>query len=157
MKLRSRSRSLCCQALALDPELSAAAFSTGSVAWTRGDLQTAARHFRQAAELEVNGDALAFLSYVYALADRIPSASGWAASGRGRSVECVGPMGSRDRGYSVATSRQRVTGSVEASVVPGDPVLSLLLPVALVYAAVRSDDPQLQGGEREEARIDSRA
>ena len=35
--------------------------------------------------------------------------------------------------------------------VPGDPVLSLLLPVALVYAAVRSDDPQLQGGEREEA------
>ena len=71
-------RSLLLPSAGAGPGAVSGRFSTGSVAWTRGDLQTAARHFRQAAELEVNGDALAFLSYVYALADRIPSASGWA-------------------------------------------------------------------------------
>ena len=62
------------KALVLDPELSQAHWAKGAIAYTRGELQTAARQYKRAAELEAGGEALAGLSLIHALAGRMPEA-----------------------------------------------------------------------------------
>jgi non-specific serine/threonine protein kinase len=62
------------KALVLDPELSQAHWAKGAIAYTRGELQTAARQYKRAAELEAGGEALAWLSLIHALAGRMPEA-----------------------------------------------------------------------------------
>ena len=62
------------KSLELDPELSQAHWAKGAIAYTRGELQTAARQYNRAAELEAGGEALAWLSLIHALAGRMPEA-----------------------------------------------------------------------------------
>jgi non-specific serine/threonine protein kinase len=62
------------KALEIDPELSQGRWAKGAIAYTRGELQTAARQYKRAAELEAGGEALAWLSLIHALAGRMPEA-----------------------------------------------------------------------------------
>jgi tetratricopeptide (TPR) repeat protein len=66
------------RALELDGESSAGFLAKGLVAYTRGHLPDAASHLKRAAQLDGSSDALAFLSYVSALADRPESARAYA-------------------------------------------------------------------------------
>jgi TolB-like protein len=62
------------KALELDPELFLGHWTKGAIAYTRGDLQTAARQFKRSSELERGGESLAWLSLINALAGRMPEA-----------------------------------------------------------------------------------
>ena len=62
------------KALELDTELFLGHWTKGAIAYTRGDLQTAARQFKRSAELERGGESLAWLSLINALAGRMPEA-----------------------------------------------------------------------------------
>jgi TolB-like protein len=62
------------KALELDPELFLGHWTKGAIGYTRGDLQTAACHFKRSAELERGGESLAWLSLINALAGRMPEA-----------------------------------------------------------------------------------
>ena len=62
------------KSLELDPELSQGHGARGAIAYTRGELPVAARHYRRAAELGTGGEALAWLSLIHALAGRMSEA-----------------------------------------------------------------------------------
>ncbi len=62
------------KALELDPELSQGHWARGAIAYTRGELPFAALHYQRATELETGGEALAWLSLIYALAGRMSEA-----------------------------------------------------------------------------------
>jgi TolB-like protein len=62
------------KALDLDPELSLGHWTKGAIAYTRGELQTAALHYKRSAELEAGGESLAWLSLIHSLAGKMHEA-----------------------------------------------------------------------------------
>ena len=124
------------RAVELDAELSAGFLAKGLVAYTRGRMADAARHFAHAGRLDANSDALTFLSYVCALADRpdlarayadqaidVDPLNPWALWGRGMCEFVCGDL-------PAAVDRFR-TGIALA---PEDPLLMFFMTAAHVYS-----------------------
>jgi serine/threonine-protein kinase len=124
------------EALALDGECSQALIARGSVAYTRGRLQEAARALRRAAELDRSSDAFAALSHVCSLNDKFDAArdyadralssdpfNPWALWARGTCELLCGDLGA-------AVDRYRA-GAVVA---PDDPLLLFFEAIALAQA-----------------------
>ena len=124
------------RAVELDADLSAGFLAKGLVAYTRGRMEDAARHLAHAGRLDGNSDALTFLSYVCALADRTDLArayadqaidvdplNAWALWGRGMCEFVCGDL-------PAAVDRFR-TGIALA---PEDPLLMFFLTAAHVYS-----------------------
>ena len=124
------------RAVELDAELSAGFLAKGLVAYTRGRMADAARHLAHAGRLDANSDALTFLSYVCALADRpdlarayadqaidVDPLNPWALWGRGMCEFVCGDL-------PAAVDRFR-TGIALA---PEDPLLMFFMTAAHVYS-----------------------
>ena len=124
------------RAVELDADLSAGFLAKGLVAYTRGRMEDAARHLAHAGRLDGNSDALTFLSYVCALADRTDLArayadqaidvdplNAWALWGRGMCEFVCGDL-------PAAVDRFR-TGIALA---PEDPLLMFFMTAAHVYS-----------------------
>ena len=124
------------RALELDAELSAGFLAKGCVAYTRGRLEDAAVYCGRAAQLDGNSDALSFLGYVNALADRTDSARAYgdqaiASDPLNPWARCLRAMCEMVCGDLTLALDQFRTGAART---PDDPMLLAFQAVALTYA-----------------------
>ena len=127
------------KALDLDPELSQGHWVKGAIAYTRGELKTAASHYKLAAESEAGGEALAWLGYINAIAGRMHEARLY--GGHAIGVDPLNILALCFRGVIeiYGGDFKNAVGWLQKGieVMPGDPMTKAFFAVALLYAGNR--------------------